>query len=163
VAHDFKSKRCADCGFTFYMNAAAAVVALIENERGELLVARRAEEPARGTLDLIGGFVDAGETLEEALRREVEEETGVRLEAGAVLGMAFSLPNVYLFSGLEVQTTDAFFRVRLRSDVALRAHDDVAACWWARPEDLRLEDFGLASIRRGVERACGGSMRRNEF
>ena len=45
----------------------AATVALILNGRNELLVCRRAKEPAKGTLDLPGGFIDMTETGEEAL------------------------------------------------------------------------------------------------
>ena len=71
AVHDARSKRCAHCGFTYYHNAAASTVALIENSRGELLVVRRALPPAQGTLDLPGGFVDPGETLDEGCRREV--------------------------------------------------------------------------------------------
>ena len=41
---------------------------IILNEKNELLVCRRAEEPAKGTLDLTGGFVDLGETAEEAIQ-----------------------------------------------------------------------------------------------
>ena len=43
--HDLYSRRCADCGFTFYANAAAATVAVILNERNELLCVRRKNEP----------------------------------------------------------------------------------------------------------------------
>mgnify|MGYP002595502819 CR=1 FL=1 len=53
-----KSKKCADCGFVYYFNPSAATVALILNEKNELLVCRRAKEPAKGTLDLPGGFID---------------------------------------------------------------------------------------------------------
>ena len=53
-----KSKRCADCEFVYYFNPSAATVALIMNERNELLVCRRAKDPAKGTLDLPGGFID---------------------------------------------------------------------------------------------------------
>ena len=72
-----KSKRCADCGFVYYFNPSAATVALIMNERNELLVCRRAKDPAKGTLDLPGGFIDMAETGEEGVRREVKEETGL--------------------------------------------------------------------------------------
>ena len=57
-----KSKRCADCEFVYYFNPSAATVALIMNERNELLVCRRAKDPAKGTLDLPGGFIDMAET-----------------------------------------------------------------------------------------------------
>ncbi len=154
--HDFKSKRCRDCGFTYYFNAAAACVAIIENERGQLLVARRGEEPARGTLDLIGGFVDPGESCEQAICREIEEETGHHLSADELgsdgLHILFTQPNTYLFSGLTVHTCDAFFHIRIPADTPLHAHDDVAACWWADPRELRLEDFGLDSVRNGLRR-----------
>ena len=53
-------------------------VALILNERDELLVCRRAKEPAKGTLDLPGGFIDMTETGEEEMcirdRRRVSNQ-----------------------------------------------------------------------------------------
>ena len=75
--HNEKSKQCADCGFIYYFNPSSATVALILNEKNELLVCRRAKDPAKGTLDLPGGFIDMNETGEEGVRREVKEETGL--------------------------------------------------------------------------------------
>jgi len=149
--HDFKSMRCHHCGFTLYMNASAAVAALLVNEKGELLVAQRAEEPAKGTLDLIGGFVDPGESLEQAVRREVKEETGIELDENLPLQVLFSLPNTYLYSGLTIHTTDAFFLIKIPSDTSLHAKDDVAACRWMRCGDIRPEAFGLESIQKGIK------------
>ena len=62
-----KSKRCADCGFVYYFNSSAATVAFILNDKNELLVCRRGKEPAKGTLDLSGGFIDMYETGEEGV------------------------------------------------------------------------------------------------
>lgn len=42
-----KSKKCTDCGFVYYFNPSSATVALILNEKKELLVCRRAKEPAK--------------------------------------------------------------------------------------------------------------------
>lgn len=146
--NDARSKRCADCGFTLYHNASAATVAVILNPRGELLVARRANEPARGTLDLPGGFVDAGESVEAGCLREVKEETGAEAE---IVRFLFSLPNTYLFSGFEVHTVDSFFLVRLKSDwQEVRANDDAAALMWIPLSGINPDEFGLFSIRRGV-------------
>ena len=41
-----KSLRCADCGFEYFVNASGAYVAIIVNDRNELLVVRRRREPA---------------------------------------------------------------------------------------------------------------------
>lgn len=151
AANDFKSKRCADCEFTYYFNAAAAVVAIILNEKDELLAARRAFEPAKGTLDLIGGFADMGETAEQAMCREIKEETGMDIKESE-LKYLFSLPNTYLYSGLLVHTCDMFFIVKVGSDTAISPHDDVESCRWMKKENVNPDLFGLDSIRRGVER-----------
>lgn len=144
-----KSKRCAECGFVYYFNASAATVAFILNERNELLVCRRAKEPAKGTLDLSGGFIDMNETAEEGVAREVREETGLEVEQAVY---RFSLPNTYLYSGFLVHTVDNFFRCQVRDASQARAMDDAAELYWVPLDELKPEQFGLDSIRRGVER-----------
>ena len=89
-----KSKKCDSCGFEFFLNPGAANVAFILNNRGELLVELRKNEPAKGTYDLPGGFADVGETSEESMRREVREETGLEVTSAKYL---FSLPNKYRY------------------------------------------------------------------
>lgn len=146
--HDARSKRCGHCGFTYYLNASAATVAVIRDAEGRLLVVRRAKEPARGTLDLPGGFVDPGEGIADGCLREVREEIGVE---GKIVRMLFSLPNDYLFSGFHVPTADAFFEVRVEQPEKVRPGDDAGEILWLRPEDIRPEAFGLNSIRKGIE------------
>ena len=87
-----RSKKCDNCGFEYFMNPSAANVAFIVNGKGEILVERRKNEPAKGTLDLPGGFAEPGETAEEGVRREVHEETNLTVLEAEYL---FSLPNVY--------------------------------------------------------------------
>ena len=78
-----KSKQCRHCGYELFINPSAAVVAFIRNGRGELLVVERDCEPAKGTLDLPGGFTDIDETVEESVIREIKEETGLTVTATA--------------------------------------------------------------------------------
>ncbi len=146
--NDEKSKRCADCGFTYYLNPSAANVAIILNDRRELLVAVRDREPAKGTLDLPGGFADMGETIEEGVCREVKEETGLTVIS---LRYLFSRPNRYVFSGFPVPTLDTFFRCEVDHAEQAEAHDDAAALRWIPLDEVRPEQFGLTSIRQGVE------------
>ena len=149
VINNFKSKHCEDCGFTYYANPCAATAAFIVNNRNELLVVRRAKEPAKGTLDLPGGFVDMYETAEEGMRREIKEETGLEVDQIEYL---FSSPNVYLYSGLGVHTIDMDYLVHVPDDCPVRAADDAAECLWIPIEDIHPEEFGLLSIRHAVER-----------
>ena len=154
-----KSKRCGNCGFEYFMNPAAAVVAFITNGRGELLVERRKMEPAKGTLDLPGGFADVLETAEESLAREVMEETGLRVAEARYL---FSLPNVYRYSGLDVQTLDMFFDCKVEDCSALKAGDDAAECFWVALGDIHTEQFGLRSVRQGLYQYLEKVRRRGE-
>lgn len=149
VVNDFKSKRCNNCGFTFYFNPQSATVAFILNDKGELLVARRAKEPAKGTLDLPGGFSDSFETAEEGVMREVKEETGLNVKETEYL---FSLPNKYVYSGFEEHTLDLFFLCRTDNEASLAAADDVASLRWIPIENIDPQQFGLQSIRQGVEK-----------
>lgn len=144
-----KSLKCSNCGFEYFMNPAAAVVALITNDRGELLVERRKMEPAKGTLDLPGGFADVQETAEEAVAREVAEETGLEVTSARYL---FSGPNVYHYCGLDISTLDIFFACEVKDTSCLSAADDAAECFWLAPEDIHTEQFGLRSVRHGLQR-----------
>ena len=125
--NNFKSKKCGSCGFTYYANPSSATVAFIMNEKDELLVVRRKNEPAKGTLDLPGGFVDMEETGEEGVMREVMEETG--LEAASV-AYQFSIPNLYLYSGLTIHTLDMFYIVEVKDLSHVEAKDDAAEYLW---------------------------------
>src|SRR3974377_1298217 len=64
---------CGACGFIFYLDPKLAAIAIIPWENG-LVLARRAIMPGYGLWVAPGGFVDVGETVEEAVVREVEEE-----------------------------------------------------------------------------------------
>lgn len=52
---------------------------------GRVLLVRRAQEPLKGEWSLPGGAVEVGETLREAIRREVQEETHLEVEVGPVV------------------------------------------------------------------------------
>ena len=149
AANSVKSLRCDHCGFELFVNASAAYVALIRDAQGRLLVVRRRCDPARGTLDLPGGFADAGETAETGVAREVKEETGLHVTAVRFL---FSLPNLYHYSGVDIPTLDLFFACQVSDLTTLRAGDDAAEVLWLRPDQLRPADFGLPSIRQAVEK-----------
>lgn len=151
-AHGVKAQHCQSCGFTYYHNPSAAVALLVRDRRGRLLVATRGKEPAKGTLDLPGGFVDKGETGEEAAQRELYEESGLQLPTEQFV-YTFSLPNSYLYSGFLVPTLDLFYIVQLPSEMpAVRAMDDVAQLSWLAPAEIDPSRFGLISIRQGIAR-----------
>jgi ADP-ribose pyrophosphatase YjhB (NUDIX family) len=143
-----KAKRCRVCGFVYYFNPSAAVACFVRNVYGDLLLVRRAKEPASGTLDLPGGFVDMHETAEEAVMREVKEETSLCVDGCRYL---FSLPNIYPYMGFDVHTLDLFFECDVEGFGRAKAGDDAGSIAVMSPADLDPHDFGLSSIRKAID------------
>jgi len=71
------SKKCTECGKEVWPQLATAVIVLIH--RGDEVLLVRAKNFKRDFFGLVAGFVETGETLEEAVAREAFEETGVRI------------------------------------------------------------------------------------
>ncbi len=77
---------CEKCGLVHYAKSAPAVSALVVDDAGRMLLARRAHDPDAGLWDTLGGFLDEGEHPLDGLRRELVEETGLEVEPGEFLG-----------------------------------------------------------------------------
>ncbi len=142
-----KSKKCENCGFEYFLNPSAAVAAFILNRNGKILIERRKKDPAKGMFDLPGGFVDVRETAENAIVREVMEETSLNVTDAKYL---FTQPNVYRYSDFDVHTLDIFFLCTVEDETQMKAADDAAECMWMKPEDIRTEQFGLRSVRQAL-------------
>jgi ADP-ribose pyrophosphatase YjhB (NUDIX family) len=75
---------CPQCEWIHFQDPKVAAAVLIEQE-GRILLARRANEPYRGLWTLPAGFVDAGEDPARAAERECLEETGLSVRVKCVL------------------------------------------------------------------------------
>jgi 8-oxo-dGTP diphosphatase len=115
--------RCPRCGFVDYQNPRPCVCILILRDR-HVLLARRAVEPVKNMWDIPGGFVDAGESAEQAVVREALEEASLHVRVCDYLG---SLPDVYGDRG--VPTLNFCFVAEIISG-ELRAQSDVAELQW---------------------------------
>jgi len=85
---------CDRCGWRWYANPLPAAAVLVERAAGgsetEILILRRAVEPGIGAWDLPAGYLDPGESFEDAARREAFEESGIRVELTALAGVYHS-------------------------------------------------------------------------
>jgi NAD+ diphosphatase len=73
-----RARLCPACGLLAFPRLAPAVIMLVEREDGRALLARNAMFPA-GMFSCLAGFVEPGETLENAVRREVREEVAIQV------------------------------------------------------------------------------------
>ena len=76
--------------------------------------------------------------------------TYIRIRQVAKAEYLFSLPNIYIYSGFPVHTLDMFFRCTVEDTLHFEAMDDAADLFFLPLKDIRTEEFGLGSIRKGV-------------
>jgi len=149
VERNDRSKLCRQCGFHYYLNAVAAVAGLVVNEKNELLLCRRAQEPQKGSWDLPGGFVDIDETAEDAIKREMLEE--LNLETNNICYL-FSIPNKYFYSNFTVRTLDIFFKIDIKNFKNIVCKDDVAEAKFIPFDKININEIGLESIKIAVKK-----------
>jgi mutator protein MutT len=147
-SHADLSLKCGQCKFHFYVNSAAAVAALVVNPEGKLLLTTRAVEPDYGKLDLPGGFIDPGETAEEAVKRELWEELGMKVNS---MEYITSAPNEYIFSGISVFTLDMAFRVIPETISGLKAQDDIQDFRFYAEKEIDFSQIPAPSINYFVQ------------
>jgi 8-oxo-dGTP diphosphatase len=125
---------------------ALSVDCVVIDARGWLLLVKRRNPPFKGRYALPGGFVEIGETVEAACRREVKEETGVRVGRLRLIGV-YSDPR----RDPRGPSCSVAFLARVGRARA-RAGDDAAAAEWVEPGSQVPLAFDHAKIVGDAER-----------
>ncbi len=133
---------CTQCDAIYYQNPLPAATALVLNGANQLLLGKRAVDPARGEWCLPGGFIEMGETMEEASLRELREETGLEGRVMSFVGCFYQNSATYggvIIFGYRVEAGGstpraaddmeevAFFDLHSLPHVAFEAHRKLIA------------------------------------
>ena len=136
--------RCTSCGRAQFPRTDPAVIMAITHGEGDdeaLLLGRQPSWPA-GRWSTLAGFCEPGETLEDAVRREVDEEVGVRVGEVSYFGsQPWPLPASLMlgFTGRAVST-----------DIDVDGAEIEEARWWTRAEFAAAATSGELLVPRGV-------------
>jgi ADP-ribose pyrophosphatase YjhB (NUDIX family) len=82
-----RSITCPACGYGAYYNPKPVAAAIPLDRDGNIILLRRGFEPGAGLWTFPGGFVDLGESVEDAARREAEEELRIAIDLQRVVGV----------------------------------------------------------------------------
>ena len=78
---------CPRCGYAAYYNPKPVAAVIPFDAAGSVILLRRGFDPGRGLWTFPGGFVDLGESVPDAARRETDEELGMNVELGPLVGV----------------------------------------------------------------------------
>jgi NAD+ diphosphatase len=123
--NDMRAKECVECGRMEFPRISPAIIVLVE--RGDTLLLARSTRFPGSFFSVLAGFVEPGESLEEAVHREVEEETGILVKDIAYFGsQPWPFPD-----SLMIGFTAKYASGEIRID-----GDEIAEAGWYRTDNL---------------------------
>ncbi len=134
--HEPERLVCPGCGYIYYLDPKLAACAVVQKD-GRVALVRRSIDPGYGLWVIPGGFVDRGEEVEEAVLREIKEETGLEALLGALLGL-------YSYPGETVVVAVYLASVR---DGRLEARDEALEAAWFAEEEIPWSKLAFRSSR----------------
>ena len=134
---DRERRVCRTCGFVDYVNPKIVAGVVATREDGRVLMCKRAIEPRPGFWTLPAGYMEEGESVEEAALREAREEACATLELDGLLGV-YSVPRI--------SQVQIFFRARFKApEIAAGPESwEVALFEW---DQLPLPDLAFPSVK----------------
>jgi NAD+ diphosphatase len=120
-----RAKECPQCGLISYPRISPAIIVLVE--RGDTLLLARSHRHPQGLFSVLAGFVEPGETLEEAVRREIREEVGIEVRDIKYFGsQPWPFPNSLMIA----------FTCHYAAGEIVLEEDEMAEAGWYRAGDL---------------------------
>lgn len=136
-----RSRRCPACGLGAFPRLSPAMITLVEREDGKALLARGTNFP-RGMFSCLAGFVEPGETLEEAVHREVHEEVGLELGELRYYGsQPWPFPHSLMIG----------FFAQYRGGELRLDEQEIAEADWFSPDDLPMLPGRISIARRLID------------
>lgn len=143
---------CPSCEYVQYESPKPAAE-LILRRGGKILISERGREPDMGTFDMPGGFVEPGETCEQAALREGYEELGIRSDDITGLQYFTSFASYYPYGKEVYHVLVSVFIADLKPGITPAPQDDVASLRWVGLNDVEAVNWTRHHQRNNATRA----------
>lgn len=129
--------KCVKCDHDFFINQAPTAGGVICNDKNQVLLVKRKNNPNKGTWQIPGGFMNLNEDYEQALMREMEEELSVKVAVGEFIG---TFTEEYFYSGIHMPILCIFSATQIISGEIVPC-DDAEEARFFNIEELAEIDF----------------------
>ena len=137
---------CIQCGFIFYLDPKVAVATIIQDDRKQIVLVKRAIEPGYGKWVMPGGYVDRGEEVKVAAVREAREEVGLDVQLGRLI-------NVYSYPG-RAPVINVYEATILGG--CLACDDEGLEARFFTPEEIPWDELAFRSTHEALREFLGG-------
>lgn len=138
---------CSSCKFHLFINPIPTNAAIIENEKGEVLLVKRRFDPKKGCWDFPGGFIHPDEEVEISTIREIKEELNVDIKIIKIVGI---YEDRYLYQGISESTLNILFSAKIING-KLKADDDISGFKFFKKTDLLKQRIAFDWMREGIK------------
>lgn len=137
-------------GHPIFRNPAPTTSAFLITPENQVALGVRAHNPFKGMLDSIGGFIDINETIEEALAREIQEETGLTPDLYEQPTYLVSSVAPYPYKGEDITIFTMMYVVRLKPGAKVIPGDDIAEVVVRDIPSVDPSEFGAKDVQDGM-------------
>lgn len=137
---------------TLFDNPAPTVGIIFIDTANNITLSVREREPHKGTLDSFGGFVDDQESIEDALTREIIEETRLNPDNYSKPSYFCSETAKYRYDNEDRSVVSLFFWAHLNKGAIIKPNDDVAGTETHNLHDLDIEAIGGSDVKKAVQK-----------
>lgn len=139
-------------GHEIFANSSPCARILVLTPNNEFVFQIRGIEPYKGQLDTFGGFVEQGESLEDAAVRELYEEAGISREGFDELRFISSGIAPYPYDGEDLTSLVATFFVRLKTGVSPTSKDEVDSIKIIPVDKVQPDQLTTPDIRTAIQK-----------
>lgn len=137
---------CPECSFRIFVSPKPAVGIFLFNDKNEILFLVRANDPGKGMLGIPGGFINSDESTEDALKREVFEETGLKIDNFNYFGSYFGN---YLYKGINYKTVDIIYTGKINA-TDIKISEEEIDYKFLKIDEIDPETMGTEDIKKAV-------------
>ena len=146
VFDNIKIFNCSKCGRSYFVNPSSAVGIIFDTPKGIVFVLRKFK-PKKDYIDMPGGFCEPYERIEDSIKRELFEETAIKLDK---VNFLMSGSNEYIYEKIMYVTSDIYFYAKLDYIPKVKPSDDALEVLFIEKENIDFDKIAFASSKEAL-------------